>query len=297
MPLRFGYVSQNYTIEKRTGRGFRLANLTGDRLLDSARANIDDLLDILAWNHRQGIALFRLASGFVPFASHPSCAVPWEELLREDFGAVGATLRRTGIRISTHPGQYTVLTSPQAEVVRASLAELEYHGRLMDLLGAGTDARILLHLGGIHEGKVSSLSRFIRHARELSPSVLERLTLEGDERLYTVSDALAVARELGVTVVVDTLHHRLNPDGLTLGQALQEARKTWKPMHGPQKVHLSSQNPTLQRGAHDDYIHPEDFQELLDALPGELDVMVEAKAKDKAVLSLLDDTKRLLDVG
>ena len=289
MAFRLGYVAQNYTLGARTGRTFRLANLSPERLTDAVRGNVDDLLRILAWNRERGIPLFRLASGFVPLASHRDNPLPWEELVREDLDRAAVAIKESGIRISSHPGQYTVLTSPRPEVVAASLAELEYHGRLFDLLSASGEARIILHVGGIHDDKRASLARFASHARQLSSSVLSRLSLEGDERLYTVSDALTVAREIGVPVIVDNLHHRLNPDGLSLSDALAEARKTWRPEHGPQKVHLSSQNPTLQPGAHDDFIHEADWRELQEASPETLDVMVEAKAKDRAVLALQEN--------
>src|SRR4029079_3898639 len=102
--------------------------------------------------------------------------------------------------------------------------------------------RIILHVGGVHGDKPAAMKRFALHARDLSPSALGRLTLEGDERSYTVSDVLEVAGELGIPVVVDNLHHRLNPDGLSLAEALRLARETWKPGHGRQKAHPSSPN-------------------------------------------------------
>jgi UV DNA damage endonuclease len=179
MAFRFGYVSQNYTIEARTGRTFRLENLSAERLVEAARGNFEDLAKVLAWNKAHGIGLFRLASGIISFASHPSCTLPWAELLHDDLKRAAQVIRETGARISSHPGQYTVLTSPRAEVVAASLAELEYHARLFDLLETSFESRILLHVGGVHGDKPAAMKRFVLHARDLSPSALGRLTLEG----------------------------------------------------------------------------------------------------------------------
>ena len=94
------------------------------------------------------------------------------------------------------------------------------------------------------------------------------------------------APALRVPVVVDTLHHALNPGGLTLRGAIDTALATWT--RRP-KMHLSSQDPAKQRGAHAWGVQIAGLRALIDALAGrESDVMVEAKGKEGAVLSLLD---------
>jgi UV DNA damage endonuclease len=88
-----------------------------------------------------------------------------------------------------------------------------------------------------------------------------------------------------VGVVVDALHHALNPGRLSLKEALALAFSTWR---GRPKVHLSSQDPGKRPGAHAFFVAREDWERLLGALPGPADLMLEAKGKERALEPVLD---------
>jgi UV DNA damage endonuclease len=133
-----------------------------------------------------------------------------------------------------------------------------------------------------------------------------RIGLENDERLFTVGDVLELHRRTGVRVVYDHHHARINPTaGLTPAEALRAASATWPAGVRP-KVHLSSPRlsvDTVRRpvpgtrrsrdvtvlpdlSPHADLVSPWDFLDLIEAAPGPVDVMLEAKAKDLALLWL-----------
>jgi UV DNA damage endonuclease len=279
--MRLGYVSQNLSLGATTGHTLRLANLDdAERVRSIVEANIDALERILRWNAQHDIHLFRLSSQFVPFASHPRFPYDWEAEHGGRLRALGVHAALVGTRLSMHPGQFIQPGSADPGVRDRSIAELRYAARLLSLIGASD---LVVHLGGAGGCRPAAADRFIEAVRD-EPEILRFLTLENDERVWTVEDALVVAYPLHVPVVLDTLHHALNPGGLALDEALLAALSTWI---RPPKVHLSSQDPDKQPGAHAWAVREDDLTRLEDALGGrDVDVMVEAKGKEKAVLGL-----------
>jgi UV DNA damage endonuclease len=279
--VHFGYVSQNLTLGVTTGHTLRLANL-GDaaRVQGVVDANVGALDAILRWDAAHDIPLFRVSSQLIPFASHPGFPYDWEAEHGDRLRALGTQAALLGARLSMHPGQFIQPGSPNPVVRERSVAELRYAARLLSLLG-GSD--LVLHLGGAGGDRSAAAARFIETLQD-EPEILRVLALENDERVWTVEDVTPVARSLEVPVILDTLHQALNPGGLSLDEALHAALSTWT---RPPKVHLSSQDLHKQAGAHAWGVTEEDLQRLEDALGGrQVDVMVEAKGKEKAVRAL-----------
>ena len=282
--IRFGYPCQNETLSATTNRGIKLASLGDiDRIRDKIQDNLNDLEQMLLWNRDAGIQLFRIGQHLIPFASHPDFPYEWATYHEERITQIGKLAMEAGLRLSMHPGQFINPGSPKDEVVERSLAELHYSATVLDLLEA-EDGVIVLHLGGAYGDKPSAIRRFVEVMRAES-QVNRYLAIEVDERVWTLAEVTEVAVALGVGAIVDNLHHRLNPGKLSLEEAIKLARPTWKTRP---KLHLSSQDPSKKPGAHNVSILPEDWEELLRALDGEVaDIMVEAKGKEKAVLPLL----------
>ena len=276
--IRRGYPCETLTLGATTNRTLRLAHLTEERVREKAAENLRDLERILRFNADHGFALFRIGQHLIPFASHPLFPYDWEGAYEEELARLGALARAFGQRLSMHPGQYVNPGSPDPEVVERSLAELRYSARLLSLLGA-EDGVLVLHLGGAYGEKGKALRRFVENLRG-EEEVLRYLALENDERLWNVEEVLKAAEALGVPVVVDTLHHALNPGRLPLEEALRLAFPTWR---GRPKVHLASQDPKKRPGAHAFRVTREDWERLLSALPGPADVMVEAKGKEQGL--------------
>jgi UV DNA damage endonuclease len=284
--IRLGYPTQNLTIPASTNRTLRLGNLAdATKVRGLVRENVAGLLQILRWNAEHGVKLFRIGQSLVPFASHPAFPYDWEDEHGDELRDAAALARSLGIRLSVHPGQYIQPSSLRPEVVERSIAELRSSARLLSLLGDG-DAVLVLHLGGAKEGKKAAARRFVEALRP-EEEVLRYLALENDERTWTVADVAEVATTLGVPAITDTLHHHLNPGGLALKEALDLSLPTWELRGARPKVHLSSQDPAKQAGAHAYSVVPGDWYALRDALdPREADVMVEAKGKEHALAPL-----------
>jgi UV DNA damage endonuclease len=281
--IQLGYPTQNLTIPASTNRTLRLASLVDvERVKGLVRENIADLKSILRWNADHGVGLFRMGQNLIPFASHPAFPYDWETEHGEALREAGELARDLSIRLSMHPGQYINPGSLKPEVVERSLRELRYVARLFDLLGS-PDGVAVLHMGGAYADKQGSAARFIEVMR-FEARVLRYLALENDERVWTVAQVTRTADALGIPAITDAFHHDLNPGGLTLKEALDLSLPTWAPRSVRPKLHLSSQDPAKQAGAHAYSVDSRDWQALLGGMGGrEADVMVEAKGKEQAL--------------
>lgn len=283
--LRLGYACVNTQLPS-AARTLRLANVTPERLRELIAANLDALEAILRWNAANAIRVFRLTSNLVPFASHPANELAWWDEFAGRLAELGSLLRNDDVSVSTHPGQYTVLSSARPHVVAAALAELEYHARLLEAIGLDESAKIVLHVGSGAADPAETRRRFTTCFAALSPAAQARLALENDER-WPLDSVLELAAPLGIPVVFDAFHHELAPsrDELTVREATLVARATWRPGDGRQEVHFSTQEPGKRPGAHAETIDEAAFLAFSGAvgdLP--LDCILEVKDKERSVL-------------
>ena len=291
--VRIGYACINTTLPS-PNRTCRLRNATPEKILELASANIDALQPILEWNAVQGIELFRISSDVIPFGSHPINTIPWQRILEPKLAAIGAFIRKNGLRVSMHPGQFTVLNSPRRDVVESSIKELEYHVTFLDALGIDDSHKIVVHLGGIYGDKRRSLQRFIATGKKLDKRIKARLVLENDERSYTVADALSAADAICLPVVFDVFHHRWNPafEQHSLRSVIERATKTWRKRDGRVKIHYSDQWRGQAPGTHSKSISVPKFLRFYDTVSDlDLDIMLEVKDKQRSVLKLMESLR------
>ena len=283
--LRLGYACLN-TLFGSPARTTRVAKATPERLRELLAANLDTLEAILRWNDANDIRVFRVSSNTVPLASHPRASYPWREALGERFAELGDLMRGARMRLSTHPGPYTVPASADEAVAHAAVRELDYHAELMSAFGLDGSHKIVLHLGGGAGDRESWLDRFGRAFGRLAPETRSRLVLENDER-WSFADVLPVAGELNVPVVFDAFHHEVNGSLPKLGvrELVELAGETWREADGRQEVHFSTQAPGRRAGAHADTLDVRRFRrfaEQVDDLP--LDCVLEVKDKEQSLL-------------
>lgn len=286
--IRIGYACINTQLPS-AGRTCRLRNATEENILALSRQNLDALEQIFEWNHRNGIRLFRISSETVPFGSHPINRTAWWEILGSELRSLGRLIRRLGMRVSMHPGQYTVLNSPGSRIVENSIAELVHHARLLDGMELNRSHKIILHLGGTYGNKPESMGRFVEHFKKLPDAVKDRLVVENDEKSFTAEDVYSVAKALRIPMVFDAFHHACNPsfDGAPLSAVLQRVSETWKKRDGIQKVHYSDPDRTKARGSHSQTIDIGRFRKFYATIRRmSLDVMLEVKDKEQSVLKI-----------
>lgn len=268
---------------------------------------LDAVFDYLA---AVDVRVYRLSSDLVPYGTHPdlpqfdyrrqveACGVQLERL--------AAKARALRLRLSCHPAQYVVMDSPEERLAAKSLRDLEQDAAVLDALGQGPEGRVVIHVGGLYGDKAAALDRWRRAYEKLSEPARARLVVEHDERSFALGDVLGLHEATGVPVVFDLHHHRLNPTpGLqATADALAAAVATWPAGVRP-KAHVSSPRTQLDKASpprsqrplrldqHADLVSPWDALELLRAARGPLDVMLEAKAKDLALLWLREQLARV----
>ena len=260
------------------------------RFAELCAGNAGALLAALQFCAAHGIGSFRILTPILPVKTHPTVGYRVEELPGADkivaqFRRCGEFARAQDIRTGFHPDQFVVLNSPDADIVARSVADIESQAELAEWTNADT---VNIHGGGGYGDKRAALERFQRNLEKLSPRARSRLTVENDDKTFTPADLLPVCRSEGVPLVYDAHHHRCLPDDLTVEQATEAARATWK--NREPLFHLSSplegwDGPKPER--HHDYIDPKDFPAAWRGWP--LTVEVEAKAKELAVARLKRD--------
>jgi len=254
--------------------------------------NATNLLLALETVQRLGIGSFRIMSPLFPRMTHPDVGfrlaeLPGEAVICQTLEKIRGYAGRHNIRLSFHPDQFVVISSPHPAVVENSRRELEYQGMLAELVGAEV---INIHAGGAYGDKQLALQRLEKVYLSLSATVRSRLTLENDDVSYTVQDLLPTCRRLSIPLVYDVHHHRCNPDGLTVAEATDLAGETWQAAGREQYCHISSPKSGWGSGnpkPHADYIDLADLPECW--LQREMTVDVEAKARELAVVRLMEE--------
>jgi UV DNA damage endonuclease len=290
--MSIGYACLTLGVRNAEYRTCRMENATEEKLRELIQNNLRVLETVVDYNGKNGIRLFRISSDLIPFASSPVNTLPWWEAFRPEFDSIGEKIRRYGIRVSMHPGQYTVLNSPDAGVVARAVEDLIYHTKVLDALGTDPSNKIILHVGGVYGNKPAAIERFVVHYAELPQGVKKRLVLENDDRSYPIGEVLSLAHRLSIPVVFDNLHNHLNPSdsSKTDFEWIREAGKTWKPLDGKPKIHYSQQDFGKQDGSHSATIGIDAFLEYHGRLP-DVDVMLEVKDKNLSALKCLHCTR------
>jgi UV DNA damage endonuclease len=270
------------------------------------------LRDIFLYLESRSIRFYRLAGQLAPYLTHPDLPAFHRQLdeCATELAAVGDLARQQRLRLTLHPGFFVQLNSPEPALLARSIAELETAAALLDGMGIGREGVIVVHVGGVHDDAAAGRARFVRGWEQLPVNVRARVVLEHDDRRYSLSDALWIHRRTGVPVVFDSLHHRcLNPENIPPIDGLRLALSTW-PADVRPKIHISSsrteirylrrpdgvrmQAPLLNQ--HSDFLDPFPIIDLLsNALSLSLrpfDILLEAKAKDVALLRLRGQIER-----
>ena len=283
--MKIGYPCLNRSLGCTSGRTFRLASYSPERLVETVRLNLDCLGRLLEYNLDHGLLFLRITSDLVPFASHPVCAFPWHEQFAARFAALGSVIRAGSMRISMHPDQFTLINSPNEDIFRRSAAELAYHARVLDLMGLDKTARIQIHAGGVYNDKPAGSDRFCRRFERLPEAARRRLVVENDDRLYGLADCLEISRRTGVPVLFDSFHHQLHNRGEDMAAALAMAAATWKKGDGPPMVDYSSQKKDARAGSHTESIDLRHFARFVATTAGtDFDIMLEIKDKERSAL-------------
>lgn len=285
---RKGYPCVSLLLGRTTNHECTLRNASPEKLRALIRQNLDDLRAILEHNREHGWTLFRVGSSVIPFGSHPVNGIRWWREFGKDLKEIGSAVRAEEMRLSFHPGQYTVLNSPDPGIVARAVDEIAYSARFLTELGLDSANKIVIHLGGTYGDKPAAMDRFCATVDGLAPDLRRRIVIENDERSYTPADALAVSKRTKLPVVFDNLHYTANPGEGDLDDLLRAVFATWRKADGRPKVHFSSQAAGGRVGNHAANADAAEFKTWVErwGRHGDFDLMLEAKNKDQALLEL-----------
>ena len=251
--------------------------------------NCKDLLTIVKWNNENGFKFFRITSNLFPWSSEYKLSdMPDYEEICNILSDVGKYVKENEMRITCHPGPFNVLTSPHEHVVDNCIVDLSIHGEVFDLMGLSRTPfnKINIHIGGVYGDKISAMERFCTNFERLPESVKSRLTVENDDKatMYNVQDLYdGVYKVIGIPIVFDYHHHRFNTGDLSEQQALELAISTWGDIvpvvHYSESRSIEQKDDKIRPQAHSDYII-----DYINTYENRVDIMVEAKAKELAVL-------------
>ena len=252
--------------------------------------NCKDLKKIIKWNNENQFKFFRITSNLFPWASEYRLQdMPDYQKIAGLLNEIGKYVKANEMRITSHPGPFNVLTSPREHVVQNCVKDLSIHGEVFDMMNLSRTPfnKINIHIGGAYGDKTSAMKRFCENFHLLPNSVKSRLTVENDDKasMYSVKDLYhGVYEVIGIPIVFDYHHHRFCSGDLTEQQALELSCKTWPEGITP-VVHYSESRSkeyddvTIREQAHSDYVY-----DYIDTYGNKVDVMVEAKAKELAVM-------------
>lgn len=289
--MNIGYACLTVGVPYTDFKTCTMKNASEDNLRNIITENLFSLEKIIDYNIENKIKLFRISSDIIPFGSSPVNTLEWWEEFKNQLTEIGDRIKNAGMRVSMHPGQYTVLNSTDQDVVERAVDDLDYHCLFLDSLGVDSKNKIILHVGGAYGDKESASERFIENFYSLSENIKSRLVLENDERSFNICDVLKIAGKINIPVIFDNLHNEVNPCMEEASDLfwIKKSRETWKEKDGVQKIHYSQQDPDRKKGAHSKTTSLPEFLEYIGDIPfDEIDIMLEVKDKNLSTIKCLN---------
>lgn len=264
-----------------------------DELKKKIILNLKDVIKMMHWNERNGIKVFRLSSELFPHKSNPRVERYTFEFALPLLKKIGQLSRIYNQRLTFHPGQYNVVGTPHVDAFIKTCNDLEYHANVLDLMNAGADSVMVVHGGGVYGDKQATLDRWCENFYKLPDNVQKRLVLENCERCFSIEDCLYVSNKIGIPVVFDTHHYEcykiLHPEEKIKepSEYIQEILQSWVNRGIKPKFHVSEQG-SGRVGHHSDFIKhiPDYLMEIPEKYGINIDIMIEAKKKEQAIMYL-----------
>ncbi|MDQ0271755.1 UV DNA damage endonuclease [Cytobacillus purgationiresistens] len=263
-----------------------------DKLKEITSLNLDHTLRMLHYNIAHEIELYRFSSSIVPLATHPEVMWDFTTPFRETWQEIGSLVKKQRLRVSFHPNQFTLFTSPRGEVTANAVTDMSYHFGMLEAMELEDKAIINIHIGGAYGDKQAAIERFHENLQTLPCRIKQQMTLENDDKTYHADETLAVCEKEKIPMIFDYHHHMANLGTLSLEDLLPSVFATWKHTGLLPKIHISSPKSEKAFRSHADFIELDFIKPLLSALTKintDVDFMIEAKAKDQAMLKLVED--------
>lgn len=285
--VRVGYACLNLSF-KDSFRNYRLATVEKkdeEKITDVIWHNIRLLREIVEYNIKHNIFVYRLSSDLVPFCTHPYVRSLYEEKVFNNeemyhhFTAIRAMQEEYDLRLSIHPSQFNVLSSPKKEVVSRSIEEINAQTEWIRILRG---ENVVIHVGGSYGDKKSAIQRFKENLRYVDQNLI---SIENDDKTYNAEEVVEICQHKCVKWVYDYHHDRCHP-------SVEKEVKQLIKAYPPSKYHLSTGTPHVDSRPHADYISAHDYKAftefLIECGIQKADVIFEAKKKNKSIFHILE---------
>jgi UV DNA damage repair endonuclease len=265
----------------------------------------------------ENLRMVRLGSDILPVYTQSDWSYFWRrsdvvDYCDKNFKSIGDNARHNNVRLSFHPGQFTVLASDNPGIVDRSIEEFEYHADMARYMGYGQvfqDLKINVHISG------KAGPEGIRAAyKRLSPEARNTITLENEENAWGLSDCLELA---DIIPTVLDIHHfwireglYIKPNSIYAQRVINSwrgvrptmhysvSREDWLVGHNPDvmpdyKTLLESGHKKQKLRAHSDFYWNNAVNEWALSFLENFDIMAESKGKNLSSFALGDQAKKL----
>ena len=289
-----------------------------DRLLEVVKHNVSSVRNLINYVGKleNGCRLLRISSDILPLYSEQHWSYFYDskdtkKWLEQSFSTIGDLARQLDVKLSFHPGQFTVLASDSPDVVENSIKEFEYHCDMIRWMGYGQkfqDFKCNVHIGGKRgpDGIREVYSRLSTEARNT-------ITIENDEFGWGLDSCLELSDI--VPIVLDIHHHYIRTEGEYIQSddaRIQKIVDSWRGVRPTMHYSVSREEyikdskilPDMKQllveghkrtdlRAHSDLMHNRACNDWALSFWDNFDIMVEAKNKNLASLQLYNYSKTL----
>lgn len=267
----------------------------------------------------ENLRMVRLSSDILPAYTEPTWSYFWQrndvvQYLERNFSLIGLSARKSGTRLSMHPGQFVVLASANEGIVKRSIEEFEYHTNMARYMGYGKtfqDFKINVHISG----KLGP-DGIRRVYKQLSPEARNCITIENEENSWGLDDCLSIS---DVVPIVLDIHHHWIREGEYINANDDRVKRvvdSWRGLRPTCHYSVSREDYLVD---HDRFTAPDYAQLLLEGYKkqklrahsdfywnyktnewaitflNQFDIMCESKGKNLASMELYNQTKSYLE--
>ena len=289
------------------------------KLWDLMVGNIEAVRKLvsLVGEQDESLRMVRLSSDILPVYTEPTWSGYWRNpdvraYCEREFKRVGDIAREKNVRLSFHPGQFTVLASASPDIVNRSIEEFEYHVDMARWMGYGKtfqDFKINVHISG-RQGPSGIRSALAR----MTPEARNTLTIENDEMTWGIEDSIDLVNDCAL--VLDIHHHWIKTGEYIepTDDRVKRVIDSWRGQRGvihyslsreehlighPQHIRpdlrtlLESGHKKTKLRAHSNFYWNTASNEWALSFRDQFDIMCESKAKNLASFALYEQAKQI----